>query len=181
MRRAPSLAALTLLVDRGAPALFDNAVGAKPEDDAAAHYIYVDNVGVLSTSEDRVRRGLEEASHRLDAAGLETHEHEISSSEAVALGCWLDGRRGLTRMTLERFLRLRRGLDFVLHCRRLPGTVWRILAGHMTWAALLRRDLLCTFSALYPFIEKHLSVAAPLWPSARREVEFFRGLDFRHG
>ena len=61
----------------------------------------------------------------------------------------------------------------MLHCRCLPGKVWEILLGHMTFASLLRRDVLSCFFALHRFVRASNTAAAPLWRSARQEVEAF--------
>ena len=41
-----------------------------------------------------------------------------------------------------RLWRLKQGLRWALRCRALPGKTWEVLLGHMTFVALLRRDVL---------------------------------------
>ena len=105
----------------------------------------------------------EEIQRILDAHPLE--------DEGTLWKCVACGRRRLTRATLDRFWRLRRGLTFALSRKKLPGRAWRIIMGHATYVGLLRRDLLASFSAIYSFIEVNLDTSAPLWPSARREMD----------
>ena len=62
-----------------------------------------------------------------------------------------------------------------LHCQCLPGKVWGILLAHMTCASLLRRDVLSCFYALHRFVRTNYTTAAPLWRTARQEVEAFVG------
>ena len=144
--------------------------------DKVSHFVYVDNLDILSSRLGVVDSALQSATWMFDAAGLYTHERELQSSEATALGCLLDGRRAITRMTPERYWRVRKGLEFAFKCRRLPGSVWQVILGHLTFVALLRRDTLSIFSSVYAFIEKNLHSAEPLWPTARKELETFRGM-----
>ena len=130
----------------------------------------------MSTSAQAVEEALRQTTDAFDRSGLTTHESQVMCENGAALGCRLDGRRRLTRATLERFWRLRRGLDRALSVKKLPGRAWRIIMGHVTYIGLLRRDVLSCLSAIYNFIEVNLDVSAPLWPSARLELEGFRDL-----
>ena len=59
--------------------------------------MYVDNLGVMSTSRRSVAQALSEAVEVFDGAGLATHEQEIKSGDAGALGVLLDGVRAESR------------------------------------------------------------------------------------
>ena len=178
MQSVPSLLASARLTDKGLPTMFGTTSGHSKNspNTEVGHFVYVDNLGVLSTDSALVETALREVTLCFDSAGLLTHEHDLRSEEAFALGCWLDGAAGMTRLTLERFWKVRRGLDFALSLRRLPGRVWRIILGHLTYVGLVARDSLSCFSTIYAFIEKFLDEPTPLWPTCRAELEAFRGI-----
>eukprot|EP00974_Lingulodinium_polyedra_P108041 10458379-Lingulodinium_polyedra.AAC.1 len=44
------------------------------------------------------------------------------------------------------------------------------LVGHMTFCSLARREVLCSFSAVYAFARTGQGVSRKLWPSVRREL-----------
>ena len=50
-----------------------------------------------------------------------------------------------------RLWRLKQGLRWALRCRALPGKTWEVLLGHLTFLALLRRDVLSVPVALKKF------------------------------
>ena len=50
------------------------------------------------------------------------------------------------------------------------------LIGHVTWAALIRRKVLCVLSSVYPYMAMGLPTAARVWPTVRRELWLIRSL-----
>ena len=50
------------------------------------------------------------------------------------------------------------------------------LIGHMSYAALFRREALTCFRACYDFARAGFITARPLWKSVRKELEIFRGI-----
>ena len=55
-------------------------------DDAPAHYLYVDNVGVVGHRKELVEKALGGGCACLEAAGLATHEVEVTAGSTEVLG-----------------------------------------------------------------------------------------------
>ena len=121
------------------------------------HYVYVDNLGILSLSEACVQESLAGVTRELDSVGLKIHEHATSSSEINVLGCQLDGTRLQTRVSPKRWWRVFQALTSVLRTQRISGRALEVLLGHMTFVALTNRRLL---SILTPAIN---SVRNIIW------------------
>ena len=118
----------------------------------ASFNVYVDNLGVLGTSRVNVDEDLMMAVQTLKSRGLDTHEEIVHSNTATALGIHIDLRNMLVSVAPMRLWRLKQGLRWALRCRALPGKTWEVLLGHMTFVALLRRDVLSVPFALHKFI-----------------------------
>ena len=103
-------------------------------------HVYVDDLGILGTSRVNVDEDLRMAVQTLKSRGLDTHEEIVHSDAPIALGIHIDLRN--TLVSLEQ------GLRWALRCRALPGKTWEALLGHMTFVALLRRDVLSVPFAL---------------------------------
>ena len=56
------------------------------------HHVYVDNVGVMGCSRDKVARVLSEVNSIFEKVGLAVHALEVSGGEMKALGFELDSR-----------------------------------------------------------------------------------------
>ena len=93
-----------------------------------------------------------------------------------ALGVELNGSQLRTTLTLKRFTRLHRALGHALSLRRVSGDCVRVLVGHCTFCALVRRPGLSVFHDVDKFMNSVGPEGAELWASARRELEVFRGL-----
>ena len=100
MGLVPALHDSTLMSDRG-PA----AVLRKPREGAApiAHFVYGDNLGIISTCADRAAEALSQTTHLFDESGLQTHEQSLTNEQSEALGVCLDGRRLETRVSTKRY------------------------------------------------------------------------------
>ena len=70
-----------LMTDRGEPAVFE--LGGRP---TTFHYVYVDNIGILSTEKEAVEGPLAMMVSHFDDQGLTLHEAEIHEESAIALG-----------------------------------------------------------------------------------------------
>ena len=105
--------------------------------------------------------------------GLDTYEEVVHSDTAIALGIHTDLRNMLVSVTPMRLWRLKQGLRWALRCGALPGKTWEVLLGHMTFVALLRRDVLSVPFALNEFTRVNYTDSSRLWPSARAEVQAF--------
>ena len=138
-------------------------------------YVYVDNLGVLGTSREKVANDLMMAIQTLKSRGLNTYEEAIHSDSATALGIHIHLRNMLVSVAPTRLWRLKQGLRWALCCRALPGKTWEVLLGHMTFVAL-RRDVLRVPYALNKFIRANYESSVKLWPSASAEVQALVGL-----
>ena len=86
MRKVPSLRNSVILRDRGLPAVIRPG-----EPDKLLHYVYVDNLCILSTERGVTATALSEATELFDSQGLTTQEKFVSSGCAEALGVEHDG------------------------------------------------------------------------------------------
>ena len=80
--------------------------------------------------------------------GLDTHEEIVHSDTATALGIHTDLSCMLVSVAPVRLWRFKQGLRWTLRCRALLRKTWEVLLGHMTFVALLRRDVLSVPFAL---------------------------------
>ena len=126
-----------LICERSPVGCLDAAAAAASSDDKAAlpqqqvGYVYVDNLGVLGTPAAAVDRAISALVGAFDAAGLQTHERDITTESATALGVLLDLQTLSARIIPSRLFRLSRALRWALSRRRLPGRSWEVLVGHM--------------------------------------------------
>ena len=171
----PGLAGASCLRDRGATGVLDLRDTADPEK-AAAFYVYVDNVGVFTGSAVFTTSALHACAAALTAAGLPTHEEEVSTQSAKALGIHLDLEKFEAAVATPRLWRVKMAVRYALGCHALPGRVWDIIVGHLTFCALLDRSALPCLGCIYAFIRKHYHSWAPLWTSAAAEVRHLTAL-----
>jgi hypothetical protein len=92
------------------------------------------------------------------------------------LGLEVDGQRQETRNTLQRFDKIRRGIEAFLRRKKVAGWVVEVLVGHATFYGLIRREVLSVFHTTYSFIQKEYFKPAVLWTSVREEFLAFVGL-----
>ena len=171
MSRVPVLKNSQIMSDRGFPVVFE------PEkENTVRHYVYVDNLGIVSSNRELVREGLDELSPYFDDQGLILHPGEIQEQDIRALGSHMRGDLKAVRVTPERYWRLRKSLEALLRRKKISGRILEIVLGHITFCCLCNRQLLCIFSSIYKYIRKHYFAPVVLWPSVRKELEVFRGL-----
>ena len=104
------------------------------------------------------------------------HPGEIQHAQVKALGVCLNGTTLCTRLTPERFHRVRQGICGLLLRRRVSGRAVEIILGHATFCALANRRLLSIFNAAYKFVRSSYSSPTPLWSSVRDEFRAFAAL-----
>ena len=131
----------------------------------ACHYIYVDDLGVITCDPRTAASVLSGAAGQFEEAGK-------------ALGTQLD-LEGL-RFTLSpaRLWRVRQGVLYALRCRKLLGRAWEVLLGHLAFYALLIRGMMSVFRIIYALINKNYLALAPLWDTARHEMSAAASLLF---
>lgn len=130
--------------------------------------VYVDGVAVIGTDSEKVRTRCQELRDALNACGLECGTEDHGDEEQVFTGLTIDRHSGRVSVAKKRLWRLRLAIDFVLKTNRMTGSQMRRIVGHITWCALLRRELLAVLASCYRFMETEGS--RPLWASVREEL-----------
>eukprot|EP00959_Pyramimonas_sp_CCMP1952_P133214 2785065-Pyramimonas_sp.AAC.1 len=69
--------------------------------------------------------------------------------------------------------RLRYGIESLLRRGVCSGSALQIAMGHVTWAALLRREVLSLFSESYLFMQAAGDRPQKIWPRVRQELWTF--------
>ena len=147
MTQVPSLLSSTLVSDRGPPVVF------VPESaEKVRHYVYVDNLGIISPHQAIVESGLSELGPCFDGRGLVLHPGEIQHQDIKAFGCSMRGDIMATRISPSRFVRLRQAIGAVLRRKKVSGRLLEVVLGHITFCCLCNRQLLSIFSAIYKYI-----------------------------
>jgi len=141
----------------------------KGQEDAAVAG-YVDNFTVASRSAAAAREGRDAIASVLTRHGLVVHELEEPASDGARfVGLELAGGRTFS-IKRRSLWKLAYGLRELLRRGRCSGTVLRAVIGHLTWAALLRREALAFVQKCYAFIESVGTRVVPLWASVRQEL-----------
>ncbi|CAK9012769.1 Protein kinase domain-containing protein, partial [Durusdinium trenchii] len=148
----------------------------KEAESTTRHYVYVDNLGVLSPHKAVVATALQELDEHFGGRGLLLHPGEVHSSETRALGTILDGNNLCSKITPERFHRVRQSIRGLLNKKRVTGQMLEVVVGHATFCALNNRMLLSVFHSSYKFIKAHYFENSMIWDSVRAELTAFAGL-----
>ncbi|CAK0898545.1 unnamed protein product, partial [Prorocentrum cordatum] len=157
VERAPAVASSRVATDRGPPIVLAPS--------SSWHYVYVDNVGLLSLDAACVKGALADATEAFDAAGLIMHDISVACETAEALGVTLDGQKRQTLVTHRRYWKVRLGLRGL-----------EVLLGHCAFVGLMCRETLSAWHAVCTFIRERYWAKSDVWDSARRELECFLGL-----
>ena len=102
-----------------------------------AHYVYVDNVGALGTSEEGVAQAILEVEATLTAMGLVCHETEGPRTAKEALGVEFNRELQRWRGTAKRFWTLSGAIRYFLGRKRATGEQLEVILGHCTFYAML--------------------------------------------
>ena len=86
------------------------------------------------------------------------------------VGPQFDGNTHEVRLGWERIWRLRLGIGHLLSRGGCSGHQLEKLVGHITWAALLRRESLSFLSGCYKFMRESGTREVILWPVVAREL-----------
>ena len=138
-----------LISDRGPPAVFTRGSPAEMK-----QYVYVDNLGVISSDKHQVEIALEQVTEHFTAKELLLHPGEVHRSRIKSLGVELNGTSFTTRVSAERLHRVRQGIRALLSRKRASGRVLQIVIGHATYCALANRRVMPIFHTVYKYIEK---------------------------
>ena len=172
LQRSRSLESSRPVTDRSDPIVIRVADSdGRPSTSCDRHYVYVDNLGIISSDESRVQSGLTEATQLFEGQGLLLHAGEIESEEINTLGCRLDGRRHCTGLKRARFHKVRQALKGILKRGTCTGRLLEVLVGHLTYSFLIARPLLSILHHTYRYIQRHYYQKARLWDSVREELE----------
>ena len=157
------------MTDRGDPLVLDSQ-------DASGHFMYVDNIGILTRNRDHAKQALDDARRDFEKDRLVLHEIGVHEAGGRALGWDVDGRELCTRASPERFGLVRQAVKALLSRRKVSGWQVEALLGHATFVCLLRRETLSIFHTVYRFIASCYHKFEPLWDGTRAELESFVGL-----
>ena len=171
MDRVEGLQCSSLIHDRGGPAVFSPALNHDVK-----HFVYVDNLGVLSPCRKEVEKDLQELSQKFTHEKLLLHPGEVLHERIKALGVELNGKTLSAKISGDRLHRVRQGLRCVLHRGRCSGRVLEILIGHCTYCGLMNRSLLSVFHSCYKFIRASYYTPVKLWGGVANELRAFCGL-----
>ncbi|CAE7509286.1 unnamed protein product, partial [Symbiodinium microadriaticum] len=176
---APSLHCSRLSHDRSEGIVLESAESHPGQDKAGRrvhHYVYVDNLGILSVNKDTVEQGLVEVEKIFEQRHLVLHPGIISTGSTKALGCDLRGDLLASRITPERYHRLYQAICAVLQRKRISGRLLEVIIGQATFAGLMCRPTLSVFNTVYRYINSCCYKPCVLWESARQELKAFKGL-----
>lgn len=171
-----SLTCSRIISDKGDPVVFSSPQSLDNLESSTRHYVYVDNLGILSPHEAVVHSSLQELDQHFGSSGLLLHPGEVSGDKTKALGTILDGKNLCSKITQERFHRVRQAIRGLLRRGRSTGQSLEVLIGHATFCGLNNRMLLAVFHTCYKFIRRHYFDPSTLWDSVRNELRAFAGL-----
>ena len=144
---------------------------------APAYSMYIDNLCVIGTSEASVNEVLQRGCDAWESAGLVVHEFQAAAKESSSLGGDQRGSPPSSGISKKRADMLYGGLSWLLHVKCFcTSAEMGHLVGHLTFAALFKRESLAVFRSVYDFIGRDYTVPVALWPSVRRELQMMKGL-----
>ncbi|CAK0798858.1 unnamed protein product, partial [Prorocentrum cordatum] len=132
--------------------------------------VYVDGVAVIGTQSAQTVQDCRSIAESLLAVGLVTKDMELPQDEQPFTGLIFEKGSGRISLSRSRIWRIRRAFQFAAEADKLTGAQMRMLLGHYTWAAMLRRPLLSVFAACYSFAEKAGDMAWRPWATVRHEL-----------
>ena len=156
-----SLKESTLVQDKGEPVVFRSEQVRRHGEPGSRHYVYVDNLGVLSSHAAFVKTALQELDDHFGSCGLLLHPAEVSGGETRALGIVLDGQALCSKIMPERFHKVRQAIRGMIHRRRVTGQMLEVVVGHATFCSLNNRLALAVFHTCYKFIRTHTHYFEP--------------------
>jgi hypothetical protein len=139
------------------------------------HAEYVDNFICLSQQAGLVSDLAGVVEKELNRRGLPTHPVEADTG-GETLGWYFDSKKASVAMTPRRLWKLKMAIDELLRQGWGSGQLVERIVGHCTFAALLRREILSCFQAVYVFTRKRYHVHSRLWPEVARELRWVSSL-----
>ena len=166
----------TLITDKGLPVVFKSSAVRDNARATTRHYVYVDNLGIVSPHRGVVQSALQELDSHFGGKGLLLHPGEVHSEETKALGAILDGKTLCSRICPERYHKVRQSIRGLLQKPQVTGQMVEVVLGHATFCALNNRMLMSIFHSCYKFIRAHYFEPVAMWDAVRREFTAFSGL-----
>ena len=142
-----------------------------PQMNPFIHTEYVDNFVALAQQPGIVAEAAALVGAEFQARGLPTHPVE-SGVGMDTLGWHFSESSPSVAVTPRRLWKLRFGVQELLKKGWSDGKTVEKIIGHLTFAALLRRELLSCFQACYVFVRKMYTKHCRLWPEVRRELRW---------
>ncbi|CAK0798442.1 unnamed protein product, partial [Prorocentrum cordatum] len=147
-------------VERATPSLVGQTAAA----------VYVDGVAVIGTQSAQTVQDCRTIAESLLAVGLVTKDMELPQDEQPFTGLIFEKGSEWISLSRSRIWRIRRAFQYAAEADKLTGVQMRMLLGHYTWAAMLRRPLLSVFAACCSFAEKAGDMAWRPWAIVRHEL-----------
>ena len=135
------------------------------------HTEYVDNYVAISQVPGAARASAREVERSLNERGLPTHAVEEGVG-GETLGWKFGDNSAEVTMTPRRLWKLRLAVVELLSQGWATGKLLEKIVGHLTFASLLRRELLSCFQATYVYIKKCYHVHSRIWPQVVRELKW---------
>ncbi|CAE7422123.1 unnamed protein product [Symbiodinium natans] len=117
--------------------------------------------------------GLRRISDVLRGWGLTVHELEEAKHSGDFVGLHFNGLGGFVSIKPSRIHKIKSAIDDLLHRQFCSGRVLQTILGHLTWASMGRRESLAILNSCYAFVHQKGEHSGRLWPSVRKELEWF--------
>ena len=116
------------------------ADGRAPPDSQSCHYLYIDNLGILGSSQGSVDAASDDKS-ALRKAGLVVHQGDYTSSDTLVMG-WVFDKPAIFRPARRCVWRARLVVREGLRISRIIGKLLERLIGHMCLVFQWLREIL---------------------------------------
>ena len=137
---------------------------------------YADNLNVAGIDEGRVQSIKDTIVARLRGHGFRVHEETEAGALAQSLGFLIDGSNHCITPIPDRWHKVLQAFSWLASRPRVNGKAVERLLGHAVHFAMLRRELLSVFRALYDFVHKSYHRRQRLWKSAAKEARWAQHL-----
>ena len=149
MSTASALQSSILVNDRSeALVLGDERESSGLKESRMHHYVYVDNLGLMSVDQSSVEEGLKDVERVFESENLVLHPGLVSTGSTQALGCDLRGDLLASRVTPERYHKLRQAIGGLLARKNASGRLLEVVIGHATFVGLTCRPVLSLFNTV---------------------------------
>jgi hypothetical protein len=137
------------------------------------HSVYIDDLNVYGTDAAAISLAMDEYIATMASVNLPAKPSKVVRPTADGLEClgiFVDGRAAEIGMSVNKLQVLRASTQRLLDIGECTGRELAHVVGRWTWAMLVRRPAMATFSAVYRFIQCAHDTRYELWPSVRREL-----------